>query len=69
MTMANCLKCGAKCAVHSLNCESDVMESKESIDCQTFKSVTIEDTLQRQQERKEILTAFAILKELRRQES
>lgn len=67
--MANCLKCGAKCAVHALGCETDVMKEKESIDCETFKAVTIKDTLQRQQERKSIETAFAVLRELRKQES
>lgn len=67
--MANCLKCGAKCAVHSLNCESEVMKDKTSIDCKTFMPVTIEDTLQREQERKQIFTAFTVLRELRKQES
>jgi len=36
-TKANCLECGAKCAVHQLHCEQDVMKGKKVIDCQTFK--------------------------------
>jgi hypothetical protein len=35
--MANCLKCGAKCAVHALGIEKDAMKEKPFIDCKTFK--------------------------------
>ena len=34
--MANCLKCGAKCAIHALQCEKEAMAGKDSIDCKTF---------------------------------
>ena len=52
----NCLKCGAKCAIHSLRCEEDVMKGKDSIDCLTFieGSKPIDSTM----------TAFVVLREL-----
>jgi hypothetical protein len=56
--MANCLKCGAKCAVHSLCCEKDVMKDKDSIDCTTF----IEGT----KPTDSTMTAFVVLRELER---
>ena len=35
--MANCLECGAKCAIHALGVEEDAMKEKPFIDCKTFK--------------------------------
>lgn len=54
--MADCLKCGAKCAIHSLQCEEDVMKGKKAIDCQTFTEGVrpIDSTM----------TAFVVLREL-----
>ena len=53
--MADCLKCGAKCAVHQLHCEEDVMKGKAAINCQTF----IEGD-----KPSEVMTAFVVLREL-----
>ena len=54
--MANCLRCKAKCAVHALKVEAEAMKGRESIDCETFEPVTIDDTLAKAQEEQEILT-------------
>lgn len=64
MVKANCLKCRAKCAVHALKCEADVMKDRCSIDCETFLPVTIDDTLEIEQEKQEVLTVMRGVRKL-----
>ncbi len=50
---ANCLRCGAKCAVHALKCEAEAMNGREAIDCKTFIPAATPD-----EDKQEILTVM-----------
>jgi len=52
---ANCLKCGATCAVRQLHCEDEVMKGRTAIECNTF----MED-----EKPKDVQIAFVVLQEL-----